>query len=246
MLRARLHQTEIDQIIDTDQVIQIRELITDHAYLDDKIHEYVVRLGRSTRNSNVSDFILYGISPRAYQHMLALSRTAAFCDGRSHVTPDDVKSIAIDAMRHRVVLYAPRRGREYFYRGNSGTADPASRSHSVGPVNHWILNMLTRACCWSILVLMSGSPAVMQPAGEQKQVHVSSKPATAETGINVRHPCIWPRLPPSSSRRSACRCPTRRRVSPSPRWKRGFFSKPAISTWKRPLLRTRATPASRP
>jgi MoxR-like ATPase len=103
MLRAKLHQTEVEQIIDTDQVIQIRELIGEHVFLDDKIREYIVRLGRSTRNAEMSELILYGISPRAYQHLLALCRTAAFFEGRDYVVPDDVKSIATDAMRHRVV-----------------------------------------------------------------------------------------------------------------------------------------------
>jgi MoxR-like ATPase len=103
MLRAKLHQTEVAQIIDTDEVLQIRELIGEHVFLDDKIREYVVRLGRSTRNSQVGEMILYGISPRAYQHLIALSRTAAFFEGRDFVIPDDVKSIATDAMRHRVV-----------------------------------------------------------------------------------------------------------------------------------------------
>ena len=103
MLQAKLHQAEIEHIITTDQVLQIREMVAESVFVDDKIREYIVRLGRASRNSELSELILYGISPRAYQHLLALSRTAAFFSGREYVLPVDVKSIAVDAMRHRVV-----------------------------------------------------------------------------------------------------------------------------------------------
>ena len=103
MLRAKLHETEIDEIIATADVVRIRELIASSVHLDDKIREYVVRLGRATRAADMRELILYGISPRAYQHLLALSRTTAFFEGRDHVVPEDVKRIAVDAMRHRVV-----------------------------------------------------------------------------------------------------------------------------------------------
>lgn len=103
MLRAKLNETEVRQIINTDQVLQIREQISQNVHVDEKVKEYIVRLGRATRNSDVSELIQYGISPRAYQHLLALSRTAAFFNGREFVAPSDVKSIAVDAMRHRVV-----------------------------------------------------------------------------------------------------------------------------------------------
>ena len=103
MLRAKLHETEVRQIINTDQVLQIREQISQNIHVDEKVKEYIVRLGRATRNSDVSELIQYGISPRAYQHLLALSRTTAFFNGREFVTPADVKSIAVDAMRHRVI-----------------------------------------------------------------------------------------------------------------------------------------------
>ncbi len=103
MLRAKLNETEVRHIINTDQVLQIREHISQNLHVDEKVKEYIVRLGRATRNSDVSELIQYGISPRACQHLLALSRTTAFFNGREFVTPADVKSIAVDAMRHRVI-----------------------------------------------------------------------------------------------------------------------------------------------
>jgi len=103
ILKAELHKAEVEPILTTDQVIGIRELISEKVYVDPKIEEYIVRLGRTTRSSAVSELILYGISPRAYQHLLALSRTVAFFNRREYVVPGDVKSIALDAMRHRAV-----------------------------------------------------------------------------------------------------------------------------------------------
>jgi MoxR-like ATPase len=47
--------------------------------------------------------VLYGASPRAAQHLLALARTTAFLQGRDYVLPADVKRIAPDALRHRVI-----------------------------------------------------------------------------------------------------------------------------------------------
>jgi MoxR-like ATPase len=46
--------------------------------------------------------LLLGISPRSYQHLLALCRVTAFMHGRSYVLPDDVKEIFCDATRHRI------------------------------------------------------------------------------------------------------------------------------------------------
>ena len=47
--------------------------------------------------------VLYGASPRAAQHLLALARTTAFFEGRDHIIPADVKRIAPDTLRHRLI-----------------------------------------------------------------------------------------------------------------------------------------------
>ncbi|MGH9894274.1 MAG: AAA family ATPase, partial [bacterium] len=70
---------------------------------------YIIRVVRATRNSLptslpvVSEMVLHGASPRAAQHLLALARTTAFLAGRDHVLPADVKRIAPDALRHRLI-----------------------------------------------------------------------------------------------------------------------------------------------
>jgi len=70
--------------------------------------EYIVRLGRATRapgdvgRADLSEMIVLGVSPRSYQHVLALARVTAFLHGRTYVLPQDVKEIYADAARHRI------------------------------------------------------------------------------------------------------------------------------------------------
>src|SRR5206468_4521108 len=91
-------------------VTQIRDFIRQNVYVDDRIREYIVRLGHATRHpedvgrSDLRELLVLGISPRSYQHLLALARTTAFLHhGRTYVLPDDVKEVFPDAARHRIV-----------------------------------------------------------------------------------------------------------------------------------------------
>ena len=89
-------------------VTQIRRLIADSVYVDEKIREYIVRIGRATRTPGevglgyLEPFLVLGMSPRSYQHLLALARVTAFLHGRDYVLPDDVKEIVPDGVRHRI------------------------------------------------------------------------------------------------------------------------------------------------
>ena len=89
-------------------VVAIRRLIHDTIHVDDKVYEYIVRLGRATRfpaeagRPDLAELVTLGISPRSYQHILALSRVTAFLSGRDYVLPSDVKDIFPDAARHRM------------------------------------------------------------------------------------------------------------------------------------------------
>jgi MoxR-like ATPase len=108
MLRRRLTNTEVQQIIDRADVLRIRGLVSE-VHVDDKIREYIIRIIRATRagegqtNSMVNEMVLHGASPRSAQHLLALTRSTAFVDGRDFALPSDVKSIAFDALSHRVI-----------------------------------------------------------------------------------------------------------------------------------------------
>ena len=108
MLQVRMNQTTIDRRVSPSDVTVLRDFIHESVYIDPKILEYIVRLGRATREpgsvgrADLRELLLLGISPRSYQHLLALSRVTAFLHGRTWVMPEDVKEIFFDAARHRV------------------------------------------------------------------------------------------------------------------------------------------------
>ena len=108
MLQTRLSATTIERRVSPADVNVLREFIYTSVYVDDKILEYIVRLGRATRDpgsarrADLREMLVLGISPRSYQHLLALCRVNAFLHGRTYVLPEDVKEIFCDATRHRV------------------------------------------------------------------------------------------------------------------------------------------------
>ena len=108
MLRRRLAETSIRRIIQPESVLRIREL-TSKVYVDEKIREYIIGVVRATRSgagreiAMINEMVLHGASPRSAQHLLALTRSVAFLEGRDYVLPADVKAIALDALRHRLI-----------------------------------------------------------------------------------------------------------------------------------------------
>ena len=115
---ARPSTTTIERRVSPADVARLRDFIRDTVYVDDKILiDYIVRLGRATRNPpdgrprrSDGDAARSAISPRSYQHVLALSRVTAFLHGRAYVLPADVKEIFLrrDAASHRAQPCARR------------------------------------------------------------------------------------------------------------------------------------------
>jgi MoxR-like ATPases len=109
MLRRRLAGTSVERRVSPGEVVLLRDFIRDAVHVDDRIRKYIVRIGRATRTPeqvgcpHLKELILLGISPRSYQHILALARVTAFLHGRTYVLPDDVKEIMCDATRHRII-----------------------------------------------------------------------------------------------------------------------------------------------
>ncbi len=90
---------------------EIRELrtVVDGIYLDPKIEEYIVSLVDASRRPAafglpLGNFIQYGASPRATIFLALTSKAHALLAGRSYVTPFDVKSMAPDVLRHRIIM----------------------------------------------------------------------------------------------------------------------------------------------
>ena len=108
MLALKLGEISVNRVMTPSDVIGFRKFIS-RSYVSDSIREYVILIVRATRNSLpaslpvVSDMVLHGASPRAAQHLLALARTTAFFHGREYLLPTDVKAIAPDALRHRLI-----------------------------------------------------------------------------------------------------------------------------------------------
>ena len=90
----------------------IRELqaLVRRLYADERIKSYLVELVSATRDPkayglpDLADFVAWGASPRATLALLAAARAHAFLQGRGYVVPEDVKEIAPDVLRHRVLL----------------------------------------------------------------------------------------------------------------------------------------------
>ncbi len=102
-------ELKVEKIIQPDNVIKTRKLV-DEIYVDEKIKEYVLDLVFSTREpkdyglSNIQDFIEYGASPRASIYLIRAAKANALIDQRGYVSPEDIKEIGKDVLRHRIIL----------------------------------------------------------------------------------------------------------------------------------------------
>ena len=98
----------VNSVISPDDIKRLRSVV-DQIYIDDKIKDYIVDLVIATRepgkyNLDLDEFIEYGASPRATIYLTIASKAYAFLKGRGYVTPQDVKSIGMDVLRHRVII----------------------------------------------------------------------------------------------------------------------------------------------
>jgi MoxR-like ATPase len=100
---------QVRPIVTPEQILRARKLVR-NVYVDDKIKNYVLDLVLTTRdpgNNGLSDlrpFIAFGASPRAGINLILSARAHAFIKGRGFVTPDDIKEVAPDVLRHRVIV----------------------------------------------------------------------------------------------------------------------------------------------
>ncbi|MBW7906190.1 MAG: MoxR family ATPase [Phycisphaerae bacterium] len=98
----------VSPVLDPQQVFEARAVL-DEIYMDDKVKDYIVALVHATRRPaefglRIAEWIEYGASPRATIHLSNGARAVAFLAGRGYVTPQDVKDIAPDVLRHRVII----------------------------------------------------------------------------------------------------------------------------------------------
>ena len=99
----------VSRILEPTAILAARKTIAE-LYADQKLLDYIVDLVRATRDpgavglQDVKPLIAYGASPRASLALAAASRAHAFLRGRSYVVPEDIRALAPDVLRHRLVL----------------------------------------------------------------------------------------------------------------------------------------------
>ncbi len=92
-----------------DDILAARKVVRE-IYIDDKIKEYIVNIVSATRDplgagiKDIAGLIEYGASPRASIYLAQASKAHAFIKGRGYVTPEDIKYIGMDVLRHRILL----------------------------------------------------------------------------------------------------------------------------------------------
>lgn len=99
---------EASPVISPDQILSARKVINE-IYLDDKVKDYIVDLVYCTRQPEayqieIAEYVQLGASPRATIALALAAKSYAFLRGRGYVTPQDVKSIGMDVLRHRVAI----------------------------------------------------------------------------------------------------------------------------------------------
>ncbi len=102
-------QIAVNPIIGADDIRRTRQVIND-IYIDEKIHKYIVDLVYTTREpksanlADIADLIAYGASPRASIYLALAAKAHAFIEQRGYVTPEDVREVIWDVLRHRIIL----------------------------------------------------------------------------------------------------------------------------------------------
>ncbi|OGW79559.1 MAG: ATPase [Omnitrophica bacterium RIFCSPLOWO2_12_FULL_44_17] len=100
---------EVSPVVDSQKILELRKLVN-QIYIDEKVKDYIVDLVFATRFpaqyklENLKPLISYGASPRASIMLTVAAKAHAFLQGRGYATPEDVKLIGNDVLRHRILV----------------------------------------------------------------------------------------------------------------------------------------------
>src|SRR5436190_334445 len=99
---------DVLRIVEPDEIIRSRALVNT-IYVDDRVKDYIVDVVFATRDPasyklKLEGMLRYGASPRATIALTLAARARAFLAGRGYVTPQDVKSVGFDVLRHRIIV----------------------------------------------------------------------------------------------------------------------------------------------
>jgi MoxR-like ATPase len=101
--------TRVEPVVGPDEILRARKAV-EMIYMDQQVERYIVRLVMATRDpaehglEDLADLISFGASPRATICLAKTARAHAFLNKRGFVTPDDVRAMGMDVLRHRVLL----------------------------------------------------------------------------------------------------------------------------------------------
>src|SRR5206468_12867697 len=100
--------TSIKPFVTLEEILNTRKLV-DRFHVDDKIRDYIVQVVFATRKPEkykleLKHLIQFGASPRATINLTLAAKAWALLEGRAYVTPQDIKSIGPDVLRHRIIL----------------------------------------------------------------------------------------------------------------------------------------------
>jgi MoxR-like ATPase len=101
-------KTTLEKVVSPDTILQAREVVNE-IYMDEKVEQYIVDLVFATRKpaeygiQELDELISFGASPRATINLNLAARAQAFMEHRAYVTPEDVRTIAMDVFRHRLI-----------------------------------------------------------------------------------------------------------------------------------------------
>ena len=106
-LDAAEEAPEVRAVITPERIVQAQAAVK-RIYMDEKVKDYILDLVFATREPekyhlDIKHLIAYGASPRASVYLAQAARAHSFIRGRGYVTPEDVKAIGVDVMRHRVI-----------------------------------------------------------------------------------------------------------------------------------------------
>jgi len=98
----------VNKVVSPQEIIRAREVVS-QVYVDDRIKDYIVNIVAASRDPenyhlNLKGYILYGASPRATINLNLAAKAHAFLKRRGYVTPEDIKAIAMDVLRHRILV----------------------------------------------------------------------------------------------------------------------------------------------
>jgi MoxR-like ATPase len=103
-----LHETRVDTVVTKHEILHARSVVNE-IYVDEKAKNYIVDIVQATRHPEaygmpIKHLIEYGASPRATIYLQQAARAQAFLQGEGNVFPNDVKQVAMDILRHRVII----------------------------------------------------------------------------------------------------------------------------------------------